>query len=150
MLRVTFVVENKPKPSNLAYTSNFLGLHTDLPYMTEPPGVRLPIHFCIRNLCYYYLRVYFIIGLYACTSRCRCCTASGRRPSRASRARRSSRTASTRRSSYAPSGPTSGARWSPRASPIATSTRTRSTTSTCFARIRSSSARTPFFIHLII
>ena len=39
-----FTVEAKVDPNNLAYTTNTLGLHLDLPYYENNPGVR-KIHF---------------------------------------------------------------------------------------------------------
>ncbi|KAI8507040.1 Gamma-butyrobetaine dioxygenase, partial [Branchiostoma belcheri] len=36
-----FVVMSKPNPSNVAYTSVKLGLHTDLPYYNYTPGVQM-------------------------------------------------------------------------------------------------------------
>ena len=44
---VTFRVETKPDPNNLAYTSHALPLHTDLPNQEVPPGFQF-LH-CIAN-----------------------------------------------------------------------------------------------------
>jgi gamma-butyrobetaine dioxygenase len=44
---VTFEVISKPDPNNLAYTSDALPLHTDLPNQELPPGFQF-LH-CIRN-----------------------------------------------------------------------------------------------------
>ena len=43
----TFRVETKPDPNNLAYTSQALPLHTDLPNQEMPPGFQF-LH-CVRN-----------------------------------------------------------------------------------------------------
>ena len=43
-LRENFAVKSKVDPSNLAYTSLALGLHTDLPYYTNPPGVSIHLY----------------------------------------------------------------------------------------------------------
>jgi gamma-butyrobetaine dioxygenase len=43
----TFRVETKPDPNNLAYTSQALALHTDLPNQELPPGFQF-LH-CVRN-----------------------------------------------------------------------------------------------------
>ncbi len=37
-----FAVKSKVDPSNLAYTPVQLGMHTDLPYYSNPPGVSFP------------------------------------------------------------------------------------------------------------
>ncbi|MEO1718898.1 MAG: TauD/TfdA family dioxygenase [Pseudomonadota bacterium] len=44
---VTFDVESKPDPNNLAYTSHALPLHTDLPNQEMPPGFQF-LH-CLAN-----------------------------------------------------------------------------------------------------
>jgi gamma-butyrobetaine dioxygenase len=44
---ITFRVETKPDPNNLAYTAHALALHTDLPNQELPPGFQF-LH-CIRN-----------------------------------------------------------------------------------------------------
>ncbi|MDE3176016.1 MAG: TauD/TfdA family dioxygenase [Pseudomonadota bacterium] len=44
---VTFRVETRPDPNNLAYTSHSLPLHTDLPNQELPPGYQF-LH-CVRN-----------------------------------------------------------------------------------------------------
>ena len=41
--RPSFTVMDKKDPNNLAYTSDTLGLHTDMPYDLHPPGVRFAI-----------------------------------------------------------------------------------------------------------
>jgi len=44
---VTFEVQSKPNPNNLAYTADALPLHTDLPNQEMPPGYQF-LH-CLRN-----------------------------------------------------------------------------------------------------
>jgi gamma-butyrobetaine dioxygenase len=45
----TWDVKSVPQAKNIAYTSQFLGLHMDLLYMTDPPGLQL-LH-CLKNSC---------------------------------------------------------------------------------------------------
>ncbi|KAI0376637.1 Clavaminate synthase-like protein [Hypomontagnella monticulosa] len=45
----TWDVRSKPRAENVAYTSSFLGLHQDLLYMEDPPGIQL-LH-CLENTC---------------------------------------------------------------------------------------------------
>jgi gamma-butyrobetaine dioxygenase len=45
---VTFRVETKPDPNNLAYTSHALALHTDLPNQEVPPGFQF-LHCVVNN-----------------------------------------------------------------------------------------------------
>ncbi|KAH8803231.1 hypothetical protein F5884DRAFT_756520 [Xylogone sp. PMI_703] len=45
----TWDVKSVPKAKNVAYTSQFLGLHMDLCYMVNPPGFQF-LH-CLRNTC---------------------------------------------------------------------------------------------------
>ena len=45
----TWDVVSKPQAENVAYTSSFLGLHSDLMYMTDPPRIQL-LH-CLKNTC---------------------------------------------------------------------------------------------------
>ncbi|KAL4806332.1 hypothetical protein BDV18DRAFT_126147 [Aspergillus unguis] len=45
----TWDVRQVPEAKNVAYTSQFLGFHMDLMYMTNPPAVQL-LH-CLRNSC---------------------------------------------------------------------------------------------------
>ena len=45
----TWDVKSKPNAKNVAYTSKFLGLHMDLLYMTNPPGLQF-LH-CLKNTC---------------------------------------------------------------------------------------------------
>ncbi|KAG9240156.1 hypothetical protein BJ878DRAFT_527904 [Calycina marina] len=45
----TWDVKSKPEAKNVAYTSQFLGLHMDLLYMAKPPGVQF-LH-CLKNTC---------------------------------------------------------------------------------------------------
>jgi|688.fasta_scaffold2515138_1 gamma-butyrobetaine dioxygenase len=40
---IDFVVQSKPAANNAAYTSKTLGLHVDLPYYENMPGVRLKL-----------------------------------------------------------------------------------------------------------
>jgi len=46
----TWDVVSKPRAENVAYTSEFLGLHQDLCYMAIPPYIQL-LH-CLRNECH--------------------------------------------------------------------------------------------------
>ncbi|TGO12459.1 hypothetical protein BTUL_0088g00360 [Botrytis tulipae] len=46
---VTWDVKSVPQPKNVAYTSQYLGLHMDLLYMANPPGFQF-LH-CLRNTC---------------------------------------------------------------------------------------------------
>ncbi|KAH9217177.1 hypothetical protein DL95DRAFT_386638 [Leptodontidium sp. 2 PMI_412] len=45
----TWDVKSVPKAKNVAYTHQFLGLHMDLQYMSDPPGFQL-LH-CLKNTC---------------------------------------------------------------------------------------------------
>lgn len=45
----TWDVKSVPQAKNVAYTSQYLGLHMDLLYMTNPPGFQF-LH-CLRNTC---------------------------------------------------------------------------------------------------
>lgn len=45
----TWDVRSIPEAKNVAYTSQFLGLHMDLLYMANPPGLQL-LH-CLKNTC---------------------------------------------------------------------------------------------------
>ncbi|KAH7370698.1 hypothetical protein BKA65DRAFT_489066 [Rhexocercosporidium sp. MPI-PUGE-AT-0058] len=45
----TWDVKSVPKAINVAYTHQFLGLHMDLQYMSNPPGFQL-LH-CLKNTC---------------------------------------------------------------------------------------------------
>jgi len=45
----TWDVKSKPKAENVAYTAQYLGLHMDLLYMTNPPGLQF-LH-CLKNTC---------------------------------------------------------------------------------------------------
>ncbi|RFU33506.1 hypothetical protein B7463_g2778, partial [Scytalidium lignicola] len=45
----TWDVKSVPKAKNVAYTSQYLGLHMDLCYMADPPGFQF-LH-CLRNTC---------------------------------------------------------------------------------------------------
>ncbi|KAI9650920.1 hypothetical protein NHQ30_000955 [Ciborinia camelliae] len=46
---VTWDVKSVPQAKNVAYTSQYLGLHMDLLYMANPPGFQF-LH-CMRNTC---------------------------------------------------------------------------------------------------
>ncbi|RYP76201.1 hypothetical protein DL769_003672 [Monosporascus sp. CRB-8-3] len=45
----TWDVVSKPSAENVAYTSSYLGLHSDLLYMKDPPRIQL-LH-CLKNSC---------------------------------------------------------------------------------------------------
>ncbi|KAG4441157.1 hypothetical protein IFR05_003378 [Cadophora sp. M221] len=45
----TWDVKSVPKAKNVAYTHQFLGLHMDLQYMSDPPGFQF-LH-CLKNTC---------------------------------------------------------------------------------------------------
>ncbi|RYP22011.1 hypothetical protein DL765_001917 [Monosporascus sp. GIB2] len=45
----TWDVVSKPSAENVAYTSSYLGLHSDLLYMEDPPRIQL-LH-CLKNSC---------------------------------------------------------------------------------------------------
>jgi len=45
----TWDVKSVPQAKNVAYTAQYLGLHMDLLYMTNPPGLQL-LH-CLKNSC---------------------------------------------------------------------------------------------------